>query len=298
MKLAVTVLSSVLLACSVTIANPVLPSATADAESSTLTVLPTATTSTYSSPSAVSELDVDLFYCGTLSRKAKSLIKAYATTKRGVETTEERCKLISKSISFQQKLIQQLSEKVDLLKSGYSAEDDDLSYDEAISELSRVRKELVDFEIQQQVCDSECSVLDRKFYLAEKALAQNFFQGFLNVHSVGVYMKRILGNPVVMKCINQFYSGKRTPFPELEHASTSETPSSSQRYQSHESLPQSPEQATNNSEQRKMALKSSDGQSPSEETSIANPNRKSSRAPSSLTKVSKFMKKVKLQLNH
>ncbi|KAK5672306.1 hypothetical protein QVD99_001410 [Batrachochytrium dendrobatidis] len=44
MKLAVAVLSSILLACSVTTANPVNPSATTDVETSTSTVIPSATT--------------------------------------------------------------------------------------------------------------------------------------------------------------------------------------------------------------------------------------------------------------
>ncbi|KAK6096879.1 hypothetical protein MT418_002530 [Batrachochytrium dendrobatidis] len=52
MKLAVAVLSSILLACSVTIANPIDPSATTDVETSTSTVIPSATTDVEASTSS------------------------------------------------------------------------------------------------------------------------------------------------------------------------------------------------------------------------------------------------------
>ncbi|KAK5667193.1 hypothetical protein QVD99_006401 [Batrachochytrium dendrobatidis] len=52
MKLAVAVLSSILLALSVTTANPVNPSATTDVETSISTVIPSATTSTEASTSS------------------------------------------------------------------------------------------------------------------------------------------------------------------------------------------------------------------------------------------------------
>ncbi|KAK5671278.1 hypothetical protein QVD99_002308 [Batrachochytrium dendrobatidis] len=79
MKLAVTVLSSILLAFSVTTASPVNPTATTDVETSTSTVIPSATTSTESSTSSTPiPSGIGLDGLDPLPGNVKYLLKEYA----------------------------------------------------------------------------------------------------------------------------------------------------------------------------------------------------------------------------
>ena len=74
MKLLIAVLSSTLIACSVTTATPVNPSATANLGSSS-TAIYTATATTYPSTSTFNDLNVNSVNCGDYSREKKKQSK-------------------------------------------------------------------------------------------------------------------------------------------------------------------------------------------------------------------------------
>ncbi|KAK5665541.1 hypothetical protein QVD99_007887 [Batrachochytrium dendrobatidis] len=109
MKLAVTVLASILFACSVTTAKPVNPSATTSAEASTSTVIPTATTSTKSKHRVLSyegsEFSLDL---SKFSKDDMGLIKEYLQTDQEYQEAKKACDSAKSEELNQKELLKRL----------------------------------------------------------------------------------------------------------------------------------------------------------------------------------------------
>ncbi|EGF77811.1 expressed protein [Batrachochytrium dendrobatidis JAM81] len=254
MKFSITILSLILAVCSVTIANSVIPSATTSAESS---------------PSTVADLDVDSVDCGKYSRKAKKLIKAYATNKRCIDTTKEMCKSIARSISVQTELIQRLSKRLELLESRCPLRTR-LSYDETVLKLGKERKTLAYLEKQEKVCRNELLDLRSKLRVSKRRLIRHTIWDHSNFQPASLYTMYLEEEPIFMDCFNQFFTDIPSPLSKSMHASTSRTQSSSQQGPS--------------------------DQSPSEKTSIAHSTQASSRVSHSLQRASSSLQKASCNL--
>ncbi|KAL5040086.1 hypothetical protein RTP6_007650 [Batrachochytrium dendrobatidis] len=204
MKLAVTVLSSVLLACSVTIANPVLPSATADAESSTLTVLPTATTSTYSSSSSTPNVNsIHLDGIDSLSTGTKDLFKQFLKKERACDEQKNTCSSIEQNYHRQQKLVKGLKKRVDASKlrfmkgSGNLRYSDDGEMEELKIELKEQYLKLINLEKSHQKCDSDYGHFHLELKLIKMKLVKLFFGGPCNLELLEEQFLHIILHPVI-----------------------------------------------------------------------------------------------------
>ncbi|OAJ42012.1 hypothetical protein BDEG_25522 [Batrachochytrium dendrobatidis JEL423] len=114
MKLLIAVLSSTLIACLVTTATPVVPSATANLGSSS-TAIYTATATTYPNILTFVDLDVDTVNCGRYSRKKKTVIKEYAKRVHTFKETYGECKSITAKIIDQTTAVENLNERIELM---------------------------------------------------------------------------------------------------------------------------------------------------------------------------------------
>ncbi|OAJ44646.1 hypothetical protein BDEG_27856 [Batrachochytrium dendrobatidis JEL423] len=112
MKLAVTVLSSILFACSVTTANPVNPSATTSTDASTSTTQPTATESNKSGLWTASNEEIATWVDVSQFTKADAeLIKQYLKLTQEREKAKEMRNLLKQEIPKQEKLVKQLDQE-------------------------------------------------------------------------------------------------------------------------------------------------------------------------------------------
>ncbi|KAK6091911.1 hypothetical protein MT418_8494 [Batrachochytrium dendrobatidis] len=147
MKLAVAVLSSILLACSVTIANPIDPSATTDAETITSTVIPSETTDvetitstvipsettdveTITStviPSETTDVEastlptpnpngIGLDSLDPLSDSIKELLKEYQRKHVSLEEQVKKCELLKSQYKDQQTMVKHAKRKLHVSK--------------------------------------------------------------------------------------------------------------------------------------------------------------------------------------
>ncbi|KAJ8329224.1 hypothetical protein O5D80_002571 [Batrachochytrium dendrobatidis] len=115
MKLAITVLSSILAVCSITVANPILTTATTSTESSTSTDIPSSTTSAESTPTPI--FDPKEVNCDPFSSNEVVMIQTYArdrmfAKKVGKELNEKESEAIA-----QRNLIVRLKRRLEDLKS-------------------------------------------------------------------------------------------------------------------------------------------------------------------------------------
>ncbi|KAK5669199.1 hypothetical protein QVD99_003609 [Batrachochytrium dendrobatidis] len=124
MKLAVTVLASILFACSVTTATPVNPSATTSAESSISTVTPSAQT--------IPSIDFS-----KLSNKDMGLIKKYAKMKKGYDDAEKIHNSLQPKRLSQQELVDRLDEEYEQLMSEFQTSENGSKYSEKLQELEQ-----------------------------------------------------------------------------------------------------------------------------------------------------------------
>ncbi|KAK5664502.1 hypothetical protein QVD99_008679 [Batrachochytrium dendrobatidis] len=115
MKLAITVLSSILAVCSITVANPVLTTATTSTESSTSTVIPSSTTSAEST--LIPIFDPKKVNCDPFSLNEVIMIQTYARDKMIAERMAERFKRIELDIETRRQLIIRLRKHLATLKS-------------------------------------------------------------------------------------------------------------------------------------------------------------------------------------
>ncbi|KAK5669091.1 hypothetical protein QVD99_004853 [Batrachochytrium dendrobatidis] len=206
MKLLIAVLSSTLIACSVTTATPVNPSATANLGSSS-TAIYTATATTYPSTSTFTGLDVNSVDCGDYSTETKEAIKGYAEAKYDVELMGEKFSSLLAEITNQKTILIFLRGKVRSI-SKTKAGDGSPDYTETLSLIQDGNAALSDFENQQEICVDQHSVLYEKMRLTEQKLSGIFFDIFdFDFGRVDRCIKRLLASQIFMGCFNQFYPG-------------------------------------------------------------------------------------------
>ncbi|EGF79914.1 hypothetical protein BATDEDRAFT_25420 [Batrachochytrium dendrobatidis JAM81] len=113
MKLSITILSSILAVCSVTVANPVDPSSTMSAEASVSTASPDvaiASGSVFTIP-----LNPYMADCHPITSKGIKMIGNYADSKHGFDSAKKQLILKKQEIKNQKKGIKALKEQLDSL---------------------------------------------------------------------------------------------------------------------------------------------------------------------------------------
>ncbi|KAJ8325405.1 hypothetical protein O5D80_006341 [Batrachochytrium dendrobatidis] len=147
MKLAVAVLSSILLACSVTIANPIDPSATTSTKS---------ITSPTPNPNGIGLGGLD-----PLSDSVKDLLKEYIELEDDRNEQGKKCKLLQSEYDNQQKLIADLETKIYVLGGKSQRNGDNSKYDGEIQktrlDLEAQKSKLADLGKSRQDCEFKCS---------------------------------------------------------------------------------------------------------------------------------------------
>ncbi|EGF77590.1 hypothetical protein BATDEDRAFT_27411 [Batrachochytrium dendrobatidis JAM81] len=198
MKFAVTVLASILFACSVTVANPVDPSATTSAGASTSTIISTATTSTESEYRIISyEEATNLVDLSQLLESDARLIKGYLQTDRKYQEMKKAYVLTKFEELDQKKMMERLNEehlepadksrqsKDDPVYKEFQNSEQKLKESEKLERLREKRlklgHDLFDFKLE--------SDFDRK------KLAKRLFQNGPSTESLYSYTKFIVSNP-------------------------------------------------------------------------------------------------------
>ncbi|OAJ42014.1 hypothetical protein BDEG_25524 [Batrachochytrium dendrobatidis JEL423] len=228
MKLLIAVLSSTLIACSVTTATPVNPSATANLGSSS-TAIYTATATTYPNILTFVDLDVDTVNCGRYSRKKKTVIKEYAKRVHTFKETYGECKSITAKIIDQTIAVENLNERIESMSPVTMPSDGGPGYTETMSLIQDGNAALSDLQNQQIICDRQHYSEYEKLRLAEESLARKFFGGF-RVNSGLVSEERmmdLLTSQIFLNCFGKFHIDIRSSSMDSERASTSGTQGSS-----------------------------------------------------------------------
>ncbi|KAJ8329130.1 hypothetical protein O5D80_003078 [Batrachochytrium dendrobatidis] len=227
MKLLIAVLSSTLIACSVTTATPVNPSATANLGSSS-TAIYTATATTYPNILTFVDLDVDTVNCGRYSRKKKTVIKEYAKRVHTFKETYGECKSITAKIIDQTIAVENLNERIESMSPVTMSSDGGPGYTETMSLIQDGNAALSDLQNQQIICDRQHYSEYEKLRLAEESLARKFFGGF-RVNSGLVSEERmmdLLSSQIFLNCFGKFHIDIRSSSIDSERASTSGTQTS------------------------------------------------------------------------
>ncbi|KAK5669074.1 hypothetical protein QVD99_004837 [Batrachochytrium dendrobatidis] len=220
MRLLIAVLSSTLIACSVTTATPVNPSATANLGSSS-TAIYTATATTYPSTSTFNNLD-----------GKKEAVKEYAKKGHSFEEIHKKCKLILTEIIAQKRAMKNLNERIESMSPVTMPSDGGPGYTETMSLIQDGNDALANLESQQTICDDQYSSRRERVRLAEKNLAKEFF-GILRVKFGRVSNERVmdlLTSSNFLDCFGQFYPEIPSSSTDSEGASTSGTQGLSQSY--------------------------------------------------------------------
>ncbi|EGF77126.1 hypothetical protein BATDEDRAFT_92081 [Batrachochytrium dendrobatidis JAM81] len=192
MKLAVTVLASILFACSVTTAKPVNPSATTSAEASTSTVIPTATESTKSKHRVLSyegsEFSVDL---SKLSKDDVKLIQEYLQTDQEYEEIKKACDSAKSEELNQKELLKRLDGESYELSLKYSNNEDDPVYQEEKEIINQKfdEEDEIFFSLQQKrrKLDKNLYHAGLLLHIARKELAELLFQNGPSTASLDSY---------------------------------------------------------------------------------------------------------------
>ncbi|KAJ8329131.1 hypothetical protein O5D80_003079 [Batrachochytrium dendrobatidis] len=270
MKLLIAVLSSTLIACSVTTATPVNPSRTRNLESSS-TAIYTATATTYPSTSTFIDLDVNLVDCGRYSRETKEAIKGYAEAKYNVELMREKCESIAAKIITQTTVVENLNERVRLMLSLTTLRDNGPDYMETLSLFRGGNDVLAKLQHQRRICNDQYPVLSKKLRLAKESLAREFF-GIFSVSLGRVSEERmmdLLSNRDFLYCLGQFHIEIPSSSTDSERASTSGTQGSPQP----QGPPPSYEVVMRNPKLYKVTQQGPDDQLPSYQDVMRNPQK-------------------------
>ncbi|KAK5666798.1 hypothetical protein QVD99_002043 [Batrachochytrium dendrobatidis] len=220
MKLAVTILASILFACSVTTAIPVNPSATTSAEASTSTVTPSAQTT----PS------IDL---SRLSDEDMNLIKEYAKMKKSRDNAKETYDLLQPKALAQKKLLDWLDEEYEQLLRKFQTSEGHSKHSEKLNELEQKlkqeRKTLDELEIKQH----SSGFLNLNWILGKikSQLLECLFKGNMN-QPFEYYTIFLESDPKFLELVSTFGNSTPSQQPGSEQPSTSGTQNQSKHHKS------------------------------------------------------------------
>ncbi|EGF77035.1 hypothetical protein BATDEDRAFT_28160 [Batrachochytrium dendrobatidis JAM81] len=242
MKLTVVVLSSILAVCSVTIADPVNPTATTSTQSSSA-ALPSATTGTYPdpwmAPNAQVTNSVDF---SRLPESTIDLIQEYARVKESYEQTygmyeslklekidqEQWTKLLYKKLKYSSRKVRKVR------KDKYG-----LMYKKELKEFRELKLEIetqngILFELQKKCMDfgSKYFELRWKFAKIQVLLVECLYGKHINYESISYYLDYVESNPEFMKLVDTL----RSSVPNQQSGSVQASTSGIQDSQLYESL--------------------------------------------------------------
>ncbi|KAJ8323100.1 hypothetical protein O5D80_001597 [Batrachochytrium dendrobatidis] len=248
MKLAVTVLTSILFTCSFTTANPVNPSATTttSAGTSTSTVIPTATTSTESGIWAASnEETTNLVDMSQLSESDLSLIEDCLEMEQEYEDMKKAYGLAKSEKTDQRILVERLNKKhAKLLRKPRKNKNNPVYKKELKNsrlKLQQERKKLKQLEKKCQKLYHDFFILDLKLYSNKENLAERLFED-LDLELILSYMQFLELNRDFVQGIYESLNLIMNQQSGSEQTSTSGSQSSSQYHESpsSESLTEEP----------------------------------------------------------
>ncbi|KAJ8330538.1 hypothetical protein O5D80_001516 [Batrachochytrium dendrobatidis] len=219
MKLSIAVLASVLVACSVTTANPILPSLTTNAEYSTSTGIPSSTTnaeyststdipsstaSTEFSPSPTpNESGIGLHGLVLLSVKVKDMLDEYLKKRNNYSKQKESCDLIGSRFLEQQKLVKNLEKKVRNFKLRLESSDGSPRHGRNSKmegrevNLESQYSKYLKLERQKEKCDLESGRLKDELELIKILFVELVFGGPYDLDSFEDQFLLILSHPTV-----------------------------------------------------------------------------------------------------
>ncbi|KAK5670208.1 hypothetical protein QVD99_003308 [Batrachochytrium dendrobatidis] len=208
MKLAVAVLSSILLACSVTIASPIKPSATTSTKSSTLTVLPSSTTSTEASTSPTPNPNgIGISGLYPLPNIIKELLKEYKKTKDSFHEQKSGYHSIRSKYGDQYILLGRSGRKIKVLEYKLRESGGNPEYD------GEIRRKRVDLQIQKSKlddlgrrydeCESRYNHLKIKLQAINEQLVKSVFGRTWNSGSFDQKLVSIGSHPSVMEYLEE-----------------------------------------------------------------------------------------------
>ncbi|KAJ8324073.1 hypothetical protein O5D80_007282 [Batrachochytrium dendrobatidis] len=224
MKLAVTVLASILFACSVTTASPVNPSATTSAESSTSTVIPSAQVT----PS------IDF---SKLSNKDMELIKEYAHMKKTCDDAEKIHNSLQPKRLSQQELVDRLDEEYEQLMSEFQTSENGSKYSEKLQELEQKLEQKLEQEekaigkLVAMGMSSGFPSLTFKLGKIQSQLLDRLFKGNTD-QPTEYYMRFFETDLKFLELVSTLGNSAPNQQPRSEQASTSGTQSSLQHHKS------------------------------------------------------------------
>ncbi|KAJ8322526.1 hypothetical protein O5D80_000035 [Batrachochytrium dendrobatidis] len=220
MKFAVTVLASILFACSVTTAIPVNPSAAASAEASTLVVIPSSKTT----------LSVDF---SKPSKEDIALIKEYVLVKKDRDDVEEMHESIQLERLAQEELIKRLKQNPQELLIVSNTIENPPKYGERRKKLEQKLKqerENLD-ELTEKLRNSDYSILNRRLGEIKIKLVKSLTGKVLR-QPTSHYLRLWESEPKFMELISTFGNSTPSQQPESEQASTSGTQNQLQHHKS------------------------------------------------------------------
>ncbi|EGF76123.1 hypothetical protein BATDEDRAFT_28803 [Batrachochytrium dendrobatidis JAM81] len=237
MKLAVTVLSLILFACSVTTASPVNPSSTTSAESSTSTVISTATKSTEFEYRIISYQEAtNLVDISQLSESDARLIEKYLQADRKYEETVKAYGLTESERLDQEKLIDQLlKEYSGLADKSWKTKNDPVCQkkkEDFRLKLREEREKLKMLEEKRQKLGNDFFDINFQSYFDRKKLAKRLFQNGPSTTSLYSYTKFLGSNLSFLENIYESLTLQLNQQSESKQASTSETQNQSQHHES------------------------------------------------------------------
>ncbi|EGF80049.1 hypothetical protein BATDEDRAFT_89240 [Batrachochytrium dendrobatidis JAM81] len=189
MKLAVAVLSSILLACSVTIANPIKPSESTDVETSTSTVIPSATTSTEASTSPTPNPNgIGLGGLDALPDSIKELLEKYVRLGYGRDEQKKVCDPLKSEHDSQIMLVAGLETKIQVLERKFQRSGGSPKYDGKIQktkvDLEAQESKLKDIRSRYKECQLKKSCFENTIYFTKLSLVNLIFGRNWNCESL------------------------------------------------------------------------------------------------------------------
>ncbi|KAJ8324063.1 hypothetical protein QVD99_008406 [Batrachochytrium dendrobatidis] len=216
MKLAVTVLASILFACPVTTAKPVNPSLTTSAESSTSAVTPNAQATS-------------LFDLSQPSLEVMNLLEEYAQSKEDYKEAEKVYDLVHSTKSDRKQLVKQLREEYQELLDKYQ-EGDGSKYKDESEKLEKEEDILIDL-LQRRAGAAYFSLYERLSNIKSQLVKHLFGKNWIH-RPVNDYFNLIESDPKFTKIIDSFHISISSQQSISQQASTSGTRSSSQHHES------------------------------------------------------------------
>ncbi|KAK5664590.1 hypothetical protein QVD99_008649 [Batrachochytrium dendrobatidis] len=218
MKLPIAALSSILFVCSVTIANPVVPSTTASTEHVSSTVVPSSTTSTESNPSATPNTNgLDLSRLDSLSVDIEDLLDNYSERKHDHDRHRKECELIRLRLEDQEDLVSHLEEEFDDLKfelQGNGHSDSEYSDDDEMErtefELQNGYSKLIRLERKDKMCRLKHTRFTRQLKLVKIDLVKSVFGASFNIELLEEQLSLILSHSLVKQYLEGLCSGEQS----------------------------------------------------------------------------------------